>query len=65
MTSQRIGLIGLGLLGTALARRLIGAGQPVFGFDVSALTAARLCYPWEGNAARTPARWLPHAAAPS
>ena len=36
MASERIGLIGLGLLGTALASRLLGAGHEVLGFDVSA-----------------------------
>ena len=30
------GLIGLGLVGTALARRLIGAGIKVTGFDIDA-----------------------------
>ena len=29
-----VGIIGLGLMGTALAERLIGAGIPVIGFDV-------------------------------
>ena len=31
---QQIGLIGVGLLGTALAERLLAAGYPVVGFDV-------------------------------
>src|ERR1700747_2936866 len=29
-----VGMIGLGLMGTALAARLIEAGMPVIGFDV-------------------------------
>lgn len=33
---SRVGLIGLGLLGEALARRLIGAGFPVTGYDLDA-----------------------------
>jgi 3-hydroxyisobutyrate dehydrogenase-like beta-hydroxyacid dehydrogenase len=31
-----VGLIGLGLMGSALADRLLGAGQPVIGWDVDA-----------------------------
>ena len=31
---SRVGVIGLGLLGEALARRLIGAGFPVTGYDL-------------------------------
>jgi 3-hydroxyisobutyrate dehydrogenase len=38
----RLGLIGLGLIGTALARRLIGAGFAVSGYDVAAEARARL-----------------------
>ena len=34
MPDERIGLIGVGLLGSALAERLIKAGFSVFGFDV-------------------------------
>jgi 3-hydroxyisobutyrate dehydrogenase len=30
----RIGIIGLGLMGTALAERLVGAGMAVIGFDI-------------------------------
>ena len=37
-----IGLIGLGLIGTALARRLIGAKFPVIGYDIDRTKAARL-----------------------
>jgi 3-hydroxyisobutyrate dehydrogenase-like beta-hydroxyacid dehydrogenase len=33
---ERVGLLGLGLMGTALARRLLGAGFDVVGFDVDA-----------------------------
>ncbi|MBV9459876.1 MAG: NAD(P)-binding domain-containing protein, partial [Bradyrhizobium sp.] len=29
-----VGVIGLGLMGTALAARLIDAGTPVIGFDI-------------------------------
>jgi putative dehydrogenase len=29
-----IGVIGLGLMGTAIARRLLGAGYPVLGYDI-------------------------------
>jgi 3-hydroxyisobutyrate dehydrogenase len=32
----RIGIIGLGLMGTALAERLVGAGIAVIGFDIDA-----------------------------
>ena len=32
----RIGIVGLGLMGTALSRRLIGAAIPVIGFDIDA-----------------------------
>jgi len=35
-TPQPLGLIGLGLLGSAMAERLIGAGFAVVGFDVDA-----------------------------
>lgn len=31
-----LGLIGIGLMGTAIAERLLAAGAPVFGWDVSA-----------------------------
>ena len=34
--SDPVGIIGLGLMGSVLAGRLIGAGFPVFGFDVEA-----------------------------
>jgi 3-hydroxyisobutyrate dehydrogenase-like beta-hydroxyacid dehydrogenase len=33
MDRQPVGLIGVGLLGTALAERFLGAGHPVVGFD--------------------------------
>lgn len=36
MTSKRIGIVGLGLLGGAFARRLIDQGMNVFGYDVDA-----------------------------
>ncbi len=32
--TQRIGLVGLGLVGAALTERLIGAGHSVCGFDI-------------------------------
>ncbi len=41
-TPSRLGLIGLGLIGTALARRLIGAGFAVTGYDISAEARGRL-----------------------
>ena len=34
MDRQRIGLIGLGLMGSALAERLLGASYEVFGHDI-------------------------------
>ena len=34
MTTNTIGLIGVGLLGSAIAERLIGAGFLVVGFDI-------------------------------
>lgn len=34
--ADRIGLIGLGLMGSALAHRLIGAGYSVLGYDIDA-----------------------------
>src|SRR5687768_7710660 len=39
---KKIGLIGAGLLGTALARRLLGAGFSVFGYDTDAAAVSRL-----------------------
>ncbi|MTW17553.1 NAD-binding protein [Rhodoplanes serenus] len=39
---SRVGLIGLGLIGTALARRLIAAGFAVSGTDIAAEARARL-----------------------
>lgn len=41
-TNQTVGLIGLGLIGTALARRLLDAGFAVVGFDVDAARCAQL-----------------------
>jgi 3-hydroxyisobutyrate dehydrogenase len=35
-TSRQIGIVGLGLMGSALAERLIGAGYAVLGFDIDA-----------------------------
>src|SRR5262245_28221340 len=37
-----VGLVGLGLLGEALAMRLIGAGRRVVGFDIDAVRMVRL-----------------------
>jgi 3-hydroxyisobutyrate dehydrogenase-like beta-hydroxyacid dehydrogenase len=34
VTDPAIGLIGLGLMGSALADRLVGAGQRVIGWDI-------------------------------
>ena len=36
MSKTPIGLIGVGLLGTALAERMLAAGLPVVGFDLDA-----------------------------
>lgn len=36
-----IGLIGLGLMGSAIAERLLAAGHPVFGWDIAPATRAR------------------------
>ncbi len=36
MNAEPVGLIGLGLMGSALAHRLIGAGYDVLGFDIDA-----------------------------
>src|SRR5436190_16536588 len=33
MSDSPIGLIGIGLLGTALAERMLAAGLPILGFD--------------------------------
>jgi 3-hydroxyisobutyrate dehydrogenase-like beta-hydroxyacid dehydrogenase len=41
-TNPRIGLIGLGLMGSALAARLIEAGFSVTGFDIDAAKCAEL-----------------------
>ena len=38
----RLGLVGLGLIGTALARRLLAAGFSVKGYDIAAEAGARL-----------------------
>jgi 3-hydroxyisobutyrate dehydrogenase-like beta-hydroxyacid dehydrogenase len=35
-TPKQIGIVGLGLMGSALAQRLIGAGYGVIGFDIDA-----------------------------
>src|SRR5262249_32638624 len=40
--ARPVGLIGIGLLGQALAQRLVGAGFAVAGFDVDAAKHARL-----------------------
>ena len=41
-THPPVGVIGLGLLGSVLAARLIGAGIPVTGFDVDSRQRAML-----------------------
>lgn len=33
---ERIGMIGLGVMGSAMARNLLGAGHRVMGFDIDA-----------------------------
>ena len=40
--NKRVGVIGLGLLGQALAHRLMGAGHTVIGFDLDPAKNARL-----------------------
>jgi putative dehydrogenase len=40
--NRTIGLIGVGLMGSAMARRLLGAGFGVFGYDVDPKKTARL-----------------------
>jgi 3-hydroxyisobutyrate dehydrogenase-like beta-hydroxyacid dehydrogenase len=42
MSQSPIGLIGVGLLGTALAQRMLAAGVPVVGFDLRASRTQRL-----------------------
>ena len=42
MGKSPIGLIGVGLLGTALAERMAAAGLPLMGFDLDPSRAARL-----------------------
>ena len=37
-----VGIIGLGLMGTALSERLIAAGAPVVGFDIEASSCDKL-----------------------
>ena len=41
-SKSKIGVIGLGLLGSAIAKRLLAAGFPVCGFDIDAACRARL-----------------------
>ncbi|MXY69470.1 MAG: NAD(P)-dependent oxidoreductase [Acidobacteriia bacterium] len=41
-SERKIGVIGLGLLGSAIAERLLAAGFPVCGFDIDAGCRARL-----------------------
>jgi 3-hydroxyisobutyrate dehydrogenase-like beta-hydroxyacid dehydrogenase len=41
-SDSEIGLIGVGLLGTAIAERLIGAGQHVVGYDIDPESRERL-----------------------
>jgi 2-hydroxy-3-oxopropionate reductase len=42
MSEQPIGLIGIGLMGEALARRLLAAGFPVLGMDIDRARTGRL-----------------------
>jgi 3-hydroxyisobutyrate dehydrogenase-like beta-hydroxyacid dehydrogenase len=39
--SPTIGMIGLGLIGTAISRRLIASGQNIYGFDTDAIAMRR------------------------
>jgi len=50
-TSKPVGLIGVGLLGQALAQRLIGAGLAVRGYDVDPAKTAKLAELGGGAAA--------------
>ena len=54
MDFDKIGVIGLGLLGTALAERLLHAGRQVVGFDLDAEAVARL-HALGGQPAASPA----------
>lgn len=38
----QVGLVGIGLVGTAMAERLLAAGYSVVGYDIDATAAARL-----------------------
>lgn len=42
ISTEPIGLIGLGLMGQAIAQRLLSHGQPVFGFDLLEVARANL-----------------------
>ena len=42
MAARKVGLIGLGLLGSAISERLLGAGYPVHGFDIEPSRRSRL-----------------------
>ena len=42
LSADRIGVIGLGLLGSAIAKRLIAAGFGVYGFDIDEACRTRL-----------------------
>jgi len=42
MTPQPVGVIGTGLMGTACARRLLGAGFDVLGYDIETANIGRL-----------------------
>jgi 3-hydroxyisobutyrate dehydrogenase-like beta-hydroxyacid dehydrogenase len=39
---EPVGLVGVGLIGTAIARRLLGAGIPLIGYDIDAAKRASL-----------------------
>lgn len=41
-TDSSVGILGLGLIGTALSERLIGAGIPVIGFDIDPARCVKL-----------------------
>jgi 3-hydroxyisobutyrate dehydrogenase-like beta-hydroxyacid dehydrogenase len=42
-SSEPVGLVGIGLIGSAIARRLLGAGISVLGYDIDDAKRASLC----------------------
>ena len=59
---ERVGIIGIGLVGTALAERLLEAGYSVAGYDVCRPSGMRLPG-LAANLSATPRRWSRRAAA--